>query len=237
MRLWAIAAAAAMLAMGTAAQADTGFLSIKGQKSGEIKGDVTQKGHEGWNSVVAIDYGISTPTDGASGLATGRRTHQPISFTPVPALGPAARRRVGHRRRGQQRHHPTDQCAHRVAEDHRSQRQRQPDRPGRGDHPLLSEADPYARRWRYHGRGRLDGAVRVLLLPILRWGGVSVADGGGEANERRPLHPFGVRHGPPRPLHASRSEEKLFFPTPSGSSAADRANRRRRRAGPRPWRS
>ncbi len=81
MRFWTIAAAAAMLAMGTTAQADTGFLSIKGQKSGDIKGDVAQKGHEGWNSVVAIDYGLTIPTDAASGLPTGRRQHQPISFT------------------------------------------------------------------------------------------------------------------------------------------------------------
>jgi type VI secretion system secreted protein Hcp len=82
MRLWTIAAVAAgLLAMTSAAHAETGYLSIKSQKTGDIKGDVTQKGHEGWNSVLAMEYGLATPADPASGMATGRRLHQGISFT------------------------------------------------------------------------------------------------------------------------------------------------------------
>jgi type VI secretion system secreted protein Hcp len=86
MRLWTIAAAAAAvlvpaLAMTSAAHAEMGYLSIKGQKTGDIKGDVMQKGHDGWNSVLSMEYGISSPTDLATGMASGRRTHQPISFT------------------------------------------------------------------------------------------------------------------------------------------------------------
>ena len=80
-----IATAAALLApalaMASTAQAETGYLWIKGQKTGEIRGDVMQKGHDGWNSVLSMEYGISSPTDIATGMASGRRAHQPISFT------------------------------------------------------------------------------------------------------------------------------------------------------------
>jgi len=82
MRLWTIAAAAvALLAVTSAAHAEMGYLWIKGQKTGDIKGEVTQKGHEGTSGVLSMEYGISSPTDVASGMATGRRVHQPISFT------------------------------------------------------------------------------------------------------------------------------------------------------------
>ncbi len=82
MRVWTTAAAvAAVLASAGAAHAETGFLSIKGQKTGEIKGELMQKGHEGWSSVLSMDYGLTIPTDTASGMATGRRAHQGISFT------------------------------------------------------------------------------------------------------------------------------------------------------------
>lgn len=74
------AVAAAMLALAPAAHAETGYLSIKGQKTGEFKGDVFAKGHENWNSVLSLEYGIASPVDAASGMATGRRTHQGITF-------------------------------------------------------------------------------------------------------------------------------------------------------------
>lgn len=74
-----LAASAIVLASG--AHADQGFLQIKGQKTGEMKGDAFQKGHEGWNTVKAIDYALTVPTDTATGMATGRRSRQGISFT------------------------------------------------------------------------------------------------------------------------------------------------------------
>jgi len=81
MRLATMAVAAvAILAMVSEAHAETGYLSIKGQKTGDIKGDVTAKGHENWNSVQSLEYGIASPVDAASGMATGRRTHQGITF-------------------------------------------------------------------------------------------------------------------------------------------------------------
>jgi len=74
-----LAASAMILAFGV--HAETGFLLIKGQKTGEMKGDAFQKGHEGWNMVRSIDYALSVPADTATGMASGRRVHQGISFT------------------------------------------------------------------------------------------------------------------------------------------------------------
>ena len=82
MRLWTVAAAAAGLLVTTsAAHAEMGYLWIKGQKTGDIKGEVTQKGREGTSGVLSMEYGVSSPTDPATGAAAGRRGHQPISFT------------------------------------------------------------------------------------------------------------------------------------------------------------
>ncbi len=72
--------AIASLISAPAISAETGYLTIKGQKSGEIKGEVTSKGHEGAMEVVALGYMTSVPTS-SSGLATGRRVMQPVSFT------------------------------------------------------------------------------------------------------------------------------------------------------------
>jgi type VI secretion system secreted protein Hcp len=55
------------------------YISIKGQKQGQIKGDVTQKGRE--NTIMGISYShdILSPRDPASGLPSGRRQHKPIT--------------------------------------------------------------------------------------------------------------------------------------------------------------
>jgi type VI secretion system secreted protein Hcp len=55
--------------------------SIKGQKTGQIKGDVTQKGKEGWFQLFNYSHEIVSPRDVASGQATGRRQHKPIVVT------------------------------------------------------------------------------------------------------------------------------------------------------------
>jgi type VI secretion system secreted protein Hcp len=54
---------------------------MKGQKSGDVKGGVTQKGREGSIAVVAVSHEIVSPRDPASGMATGRRMHKPIIIT------------------------------------------------------------------------------------------------------------------------------------------------------------
>src|SRR6185503_19311673 len=57
------------------------YLKLKGQKLGEIKGSVTQKGREGKIAVIAVSHEIVSPRDSASGQATGKRMHKPFVIT------------------------------------------------------------------------------------------------------------------------------------------------------------
>lgn len=55
-------------------------LYMKGQKYGDIKGSVTQKGREGSISVQYLQQKRVSPRDAASGLPTGKIQHEPIVF-------------------------------------------------------------------------------------------------------------------------------------------------------------
>ncbi|MDB5049600.1 MAG: uncharacterized protein JWO30_2671 [Fibrobacteres bacterium] len=57
------------------------YLKLKGQKSGDIKGSVTQKGREDSVMVIAVSHEIISPRDAASGLPTGKRMHKPFIIT------------------------------------------------------------------------------------------------------------------------------------------------------------
>ena len=57
------------------------YLKLKGQKQGEIKGSVTQKGREGSIMVIAVSHEVISPRDAASGLPTGKRMHKPFVIT------------------------------------------------------------------------------------------------------------------------------------------------------------
>ncbi len=57
------------------------YLKLKGQKSGQIKGSVIQKGRENLIEVNAYSHEIASPRDAASGLPTGRRMHKPFVIT------------------------------------------------------------------------------------------------------------------------------------------------------------
>src|SRR5205814_6325057 len=57
------------------------YLKLKGQKQGEIKGSVTQKGREDKIMVIAVSHEIVSPRDPASGLPTGKRMHKPFVIT------------------------------------------------------------------------------------------------------------------------------------------------------------
>jgi type VI secretion system secreted protein Hcp len=57
------------------------YLKLKGQKQGDIKGSVTQKGREGKIMVIAVSHEITSPRDAASGLPTGKRMHKPFVIT------------------------------------------------------------------------------------------------------------------------------------------------------------
>lgn len=70
----------AALGLSATASAYQFFVTIEG-KSGPIKGESTQKGHE--KSIVgnAFSYSVRAPRDLASGMASGKRQHGPVTFT------------------------------------------------------------------------------------------------------------------------------------------------------------
>jgi len=57
------------------------YMLAKGQKSGQIKGSVTQKGREDSIAVIAVSHSIISPRDPQSGLPTGQRMHKPFVIT------------------------------------------------------------------------------------------------------------------------------------------------------------
>jgi len=57
------------------------YLKIKGEKQGELRGSVTEKGHEGWIMVMGASHSLESPRDASSGLPTGTRVHEPFVIT------------------------------------------------------------------------------------------------------------------------------------------------------------
>jgi type VI secretion system secreted protein Hcp len=57
------------------------YLYAKGQKSGQIKGSVTQKGREDSISLLGFSQEIVSPRDPQTGLPTGQRVHKPVVIT------------------------------------------------------------------------------------------------------------------------------------------------------------
>ena len=57
------------------------YLKLKGERQGDIKGSVTQKGREGKIMVIAAEHEVLSPRDASSGLATGKRMHKPFVIT------------------------------------------------------------------------------------------------------------------------------------------------------------
>ena len=59
----------------------TGYLDLEGKNQGKIEGDCTQKGHEKWILVYAVEHTVEIPRDTNTGLPTGQRIHRPITIT------------------------------------------------------------------------------------------------------------------------------------------------------------
>ena len=55
------------------------YMHVKGQKQGDIKGSVTQKGREGSIAVIAYHHSVVSPRDPQSGLR-GDLKHRPVVF-------------------------------------------------------------------------------------------------------------------------------------------------------------
>jgi type VI secretion system secreted protein Hcp len=54
------------------------YMTANGQKSGQIKGSVQQKGREDSIQVLGYSHDIISPRDPQSGLPTGQRLHKPM---------------------------------------------------------------------------------------------------------------------------------------------------------------
>jgi type VI secretion system secreted protein Hcp len=54
------------------------YLRLKGQKQGDIKGSVTQKGRADKIMVIAVDHSVQTPIDLKTGIPTSNRQHKPL---------------------------------------------------------------------------------------------------------------------------------------------------------------
>ncbi len=76
-----LSAATVLAPLGEAHAALNAYLKLKGQKVGDIKGSVTQKGREGGIKVISVSHEIVSPRDAASGLPTGKRMHKPFVVT------------------------------------------------------------------------------------------------------------------------------------------------------------
>ncbi len=76
-----IAGTMVLATAASASAANTIFLTLTGQKSGVVKGSVTQKGRENSILVSAVEDEVISPRDPASGLPTGKRQHKPIKVT------------------------------------------------------------------------------------------------------------------------------------------------------------
>jgi len=53
------------------------YLTLTGQKQGQIKGSVTQTGRKDMIEVIGSNHAVISPRDAASGLPTGKRMHKP----------------------------------------------------------------------------------------------------------------------------------------------------------------
>jgi len=58
------------------------YVTIESTKQGKLQGESTRKGQEGkLTGIGGFSYEVTSPRDAASGLATGKRQHTPVTFT------------------------------------------------------------------------------------------------------------------------------------------------------------
>ncbi|MBC7875487.1 MAG: type VI secretion system tube protein Hcp [Ferruginibacter sp.] len=67
-----------LLLMGLAAHSQTITLSAEGTKQGKFKGESTKSKFSDRSEIAGYVQEVSSPRDAASGMATGKRTHQPV---------------------------------------------------------------------------------------------------------------------------------------------------------------
>ncbi len=57
------------------------YLTVHGQKQGDIKGGATERGREGSIAVISVAYEVDAPYDQTTGAASGKRQHKPVVIT------------------------------------------------------------------------------------------------------------------------------------------------------------
>ena len=58
------------------------YVSIKGDKQGQFKGEGSRaKGQQGWIPAIGFSFEVRSPRDAATGQASGKRTYLPITIT------------------------------------------------------------------------------------------------------------------------------------------------------------
>ncbi len=64
------------------------YVTVKGQKQGDFKNETPREKHKGKIPGISFHYQVSSPRDSASGQASGKRTHHPVTF--VKEWGPSS---------------------------------------------------------------------------------------------------------------------------------------------------
>jgi type VI secretion system secreted protein Hcp len=58
------------------------YLTIKGSKQGQIKGQTSKgKGGDKWIEIASVSFGAQSPVDSSRGSSAGKRQHNPIVIT------------------------------------------------------------------------------------------------------------------------------------------------------------
>jgi type VI secretion system secreted protein Hcp len=68
------------LSAGYSQAALNAYLTLAGQVTGDIEGDVTEAGKENTIKVVGYNHTVRSSTDAATGLPTGKRQHKPLTI-------------------------------------------------------------------------------------------------------------------------------------------------------------
>jgi type VI secretion system secreted protein Hcp len=58
-----------------------GYLSVKGAKQGQFKGESTRPSRKDWIPILAFDMSVESPRDAATGQASGKRQYKPVKIT------------------------------------------------------------------------------------------------------------------------------------------------------------
>ena len=56
------------------------YVTVEGTRQGKFAGESDREAHAGKLTGLSFHYSVAAPRDAASGMATGRRTHQPVAF-------------------------------------------------------------------------------------------------------------------------------------------------------------